>query len=107
MIDSSAAPHAQENGLYCVRLYVADNEDNSRLARDNLEQICDEYLKGRCRIEEVDVLNDFSSALKDNIFVTPALVLMAPEPRVTLVGSLNNRERVVTALRLRINKYGT
>lgn len=102
MINSGVAPDAQEEQAYVLRLYVADSEHNSRLARENLERICDEYLKGRCRIEEVDVLEDFTSAVKDNIFVTPALVLVAPEPRVTVVGSLSNKERVLSALRLRI-----
>ena len=85
-----------------MKLYIANNEHNSRLARENLTRICDKYLKDWCQIEEVDVLTDFASALKDRIFVTPTLILVSPEPRATVVGNLGNREGVISALRLRI-----
>ena len=90
-----------ETKTYILKLYVAGDEQNSRIAQDNLTRICDEYLKGRCQIEKVDVLIDFTTALKDRIFVTPTLVLAAPEPRATIVGNLGDKERVISALRLR------
>ena len=40
-------------------------------------------------------------ALKERVFVTPALILISPEPRITVVGNLDNKERVISALRLR------
>jgi circadian clock protein KaiB len=86
---------------YHLKLYVAGHEQNSQLARENLESICRLYLNGRCRVEEVDVLRDFESALMDRIFVTPTLLLLEPPPRVTVIGSLSDTERVVSALRLR------
>ena len=102
----SVAPGAEKKQTYMLKLYVAGDEQNSRLAQDNLTRICDEYLKDRCQIEEVDVLTDFATALKDRIFVTPTLVLAAPEPRATIVGNLGDKERVISALRLRF-EHGT
>jgi circadian clock protein KaiB len=102
----SVTPGTEEKQTYILKLYVAGIEQNSLLAKDNLTRICDEYLKGQCRIEEVDVLTDFATALKDRIFVTPTLVLAAPEPRVTIVGNLGNKERVISALHLRF-EHGT
>ncbi len=96
------APGAQNEQPYILKLYVAEGEQNSQLASQNLKSICDEYLKDRCQIEEVDVLADFASALKNRIFVTPTLVLVAPEPQVTVVGNLASKERVISALRLRM-----
>ena len=90
-----------EKKTYILKLYVAGDEQNSRLAHDNLTCICDEFLKDRCRIEKVDVLTEFTAALKDRIFVTPTLVLVAPEPKVTIVGNLGDKKRVISALRLR------
>lgn len=95
------AIHSQKDERYILRLYIADGEQNSQIARENLTRICDEYLKERYQLEEVDVLKDFSSALKDRIFVTPTLVLISPEPRATVIGNLDNRERVISTLRLR------
>ncbi len=94
-------PHAQKKPLYILKLYVAGNEQNSQLARDNLKQICSEHLNGRCRIEEVDVLTDFIPALRDRVFVTPTLILVEPEPKVMVVGNLSEKEKVLSALRLR------
>ena len=92
---------AERKQIYMLKLCIAGNEHNSRIANDNLFSICEEYLKDRFEIEEVDVLTDFAAALKDRIFVTPTLVLAAPEPRATIVGNLADRQRVVSALRLR------
>jgi circadian clock protein KaiB len=89
--------------VYILKLFVVGHEPNSMTARANLSTICHEYLKDRFQLEEVDVLSDFSSALKERVFVTPALVLISPEPRVTVVGNLDNKERVISALRLRSN----
>jgi len=94
------APAAPAGPIYVLKLYVAGAEPQSRLARENLQRICDEHLKDRCRIVEVDVLTDFATALRDRIFVTPALVLEQPEPRVTVVGTLGDRGKVLSALRL-------
>ena len=102
----SVIPKAEIKQTYMLKLYIAGDEQNSRLAKDNLTSICDEYLKGRCEIEEVDVLTNFTAALKDRIFVTPTLVLVAPEPRATIVGNLSDTERVISALRLRF-EHGT
>jgi circadian clock protein KaiB len=96
----------EKKQTYLLKLYITGDEQNSRLARENLKGICDKYLKDRCQIEEVDVLIDFASALKDRIFVTPTLVLMSPEPRVTIVGNLGDKERAISALRLSTT-YGT
>jgi hypothetical protein len=52
-------------------------------------------------MQEINALTDFSSALKDSVFVTPTLVLVAPEPRATVIGNLMNKEAVITAFRLR------
>jgi circadian clock protein KaiB len=87
--------------IYKLKLFICDGEPNSRLARANLTIICNENLKGHYQLEEVDVLIDFTSALKERVFVTPALILTSPGPRVTLIGNLDNKERVISALRLR------
>ncbi len=99
-VPGSLVPPAREEQLHVLKLYVAGVEANSRLARENLKRICDEYLEGRHRIDVVDVLTDFASALKERVFVTPTLILVSPEPRATIVGNLGDRERVISALRL-------
>ncbi len=91
----------REDKVYVLKLYVANDERNSQIARDNLKQICTEYLKGRCEVEEIDILKNYTAAMKEKIFVTPTLVIVSPEPRTSVVGNLNDREKVISALRVR------
>jgi len=96
----SAGRAKREAEVYVLRLYVAGDEHNSQIARENLKRICDEYLDSRCEIEEVDILKDYAVAMRERVFVTPTLVLLSPEPRTSVVGNLSDEEKVVSALRL-------
>jgi circadian clock protein KaiB len=88
--------------IYIMKLYIADGERNSHLARENLKDICEKYLEDRFQIQEIDVLTDFASALKDRIFFTPTLVLMEPKPRASVIGNLSDKGKVISTLRLRL-----
>jgi circadian clock protein KaiB len=85
---------------YVFRLFVVGNESNSAQARVNLARLCEEHLKGRYQIENVDVLKDAVIAHKHNVLVTPTLILIRPLPKVTLFGNLSETRRVLAALRL-------
>lgn len=87
-------------GHYLLRLFMVGNGPNSRQALSNLRRLCREHLKGRCTIETVDVVKHFAAAAKDNILITPALILVAPLPRVIILGNLNDQQKVLVALRL-------
>jgi circadian clock protein KaiB len=85
---------------YVLRLFVAGAAPNSRQALSNLHSLCREHLDGRYTIETVDVVKNFKAAARDNILITPALILLAPLPRVIVLGNLSDRPKVVRALRL-------
>lgn len=85
---------------YVLRLFVAGDEPNSRIAEQNLRRLCNDYLAGRHRIEVVDVLEDFESALNANIMVAPALLLVKPHA-ATLYGTLADTAKVISALALK------
>ena len=87
-------------GHYLLRLFMAGNGPNSKQALANLRSLCHEHLNGRCTIETVDVVKDFQAAVRDNIIVTPALILVAPPPRVMILGNLSDLQKVLAALRL-------
>ena len=97
-----AKPHARKGqpGHYLLRLYIAGNGPNSQKALANLRSLCQEHLEGRYTIETVDVVEDFQAAVRDNILVTPALILVAPLPRVIVLGNLSDRQKVLLALRV-------
>ena len=97
-----AKPRARngQRGHYLLRLFMAGNGLNSQKALANLRSLCQEHLEGRYTIETVDVVQDFEAAVKNNILVTPALILVAPLPRVVVLGNLSDLPKVLAALRV-------
>jgi circadian clock protein KaiB len=89
-----------QRGHYLLRLFVVGDGPNSKQALSNLRSLCREHLKDRCTIETVDVERNLAAAVRDNILITPALVLVAPLPKVTILGNLSDRRKVLLALRL-------
>lgn len=85
---------------YRMHLFVAGEEPNSRRARENLAAMCADRLSEDCDVEIVDVLENFQAALDMGIYVTPALVITRPEPRVTVFGNLSDTRRLLDALGL-------
>ena len=47
-----------------------------------------------------DVLKDAATAQKNNVLVTPTLILIKPHPKVTVLGNLSDTRQVFGALRL-------
>jgi circadian clock protein KaiB len=87
-------------GHYRLRLFVAGHGTNSKQALTNLQRLCREHLNGHCTIETIDVVKNYEAAVKNNILVTPALILIAPLPRVMVLGNLSDPQKVLAALRL-------
>ncbi|HEV8379058.1 MAG TPA: circadian clock KaiB family protein [Tepidisphaeraceae bacterium] len=90
----------EQRGHYFLRLFVVGDGPNSKQALANLRSLCREHLDGRYTIETIDVEKNFKAAARDNILITPALILVAPLPRVTVLGNLSDRQKVLLALRL-------
>ncbi len=82
------------------RLYVAGDALNSIQAIANLAALCRVHLPGRHEIEIVDVFKDPGRALAEGIFMTPALIKLAPFPIRKIVGSLSQTRTLLQALGL-------
>jgi circadian clock protein KaiB len=65
-----------------------------------LARLCEEHLKGRCKIETVNVLRDAATAYKHHVLLTPTLILIKPPPKVTVVGNLSDNRQVLAVLGL-------
>ncbi len=81
-------------------LFVADDEPNSRLAKENLARLRESLPAHRYEIEIIDVFVDFQPALEHQILVTPCLLLPETTPPVRVVGTLSDTEAVRRALRI-------
>ena len=87
--------------VWDLRLYVAGKTAKSLAALENLKRICEEHLKGRYRIEVVDLLVHPQLAKGDEIIAIPTLVRKLPEPIRKVIGDLSNTERALVGLQLR------
>ncbi|PKN62992.1 MAG: circadian clock protein KaiB [Deltaproteobacteria bacterium HGW-Deltaproteobacteria-15] len=83
-----------------LRLYVAGQTPKSVTAFSNLKRICEEHLKGKYRIEVIDLVENPRLAAGDQILAIPTLVRKLPEPVRKIIGDLSNQERVLVGLDL-------
>ena len=84
-----------------LRLYVAGQTPNALAAFSNLKKICEEHLKGRYKIEVIDILENPRLARGDHILALPTLVRKLPGPIRKIIGDLSNTERVLIGLDLK------
>jgi circadian clock protein KaiB len=84
-----------------LRLYVAGQTPSSVRAFANLKSICEEYLKGKYKIEVIDLMENPQLAGGDQIMAIPTLVRKLPEPVMKIIGDLSKTERVLVGLDLR------
>ena len=89
------------SGFWELRLYIAGETANSMRAFANLQRICEEYLKGKYKIEIIDLLKTPKLAAGDQILAVPTLVRKLPEPLRKIIGDLSNTERVLVGLDVR------
>jgi circadian clock protein KaiB len=87
--------------LWQLRLYVAGQTLKSLTAFSNLKKICENHLKGRYRIEVVDLLKQPHLSQGDQILAIPTLVRKLPQPMRKIIGDLSDPERVLVGLDLR------
>ena len=98
---SSVDMNSQEaEVIYQLILFVAGNEPNSNLARQNLQEFCQTELKGQYQLQVVDVFQDHKLALQHRVLVTPCLIMTSPPPLVMIAGTLRDKEKVRFALRI-------
>jgi circadian clock protein KaiB len=91
---------ASDDDPWTLRLYVAGDSPKSRTALANLQRICDTHLKGKYKIEVIDLKTRPELAKADQILALPTLIRKVPEPMKRLIGDLSNSERAMVALEL-------
>lgn len=81
-------------------MYVAGQTSRAATAFKNLNLICEDQLKGRYRIEVIDLLRNPQLARDNQILAVPTLVRKLPLPVRSIIGDLSNTERVLVGLDL-------
>jgi circadian clock protein KaiB len=94
-------PKPQKPEVWKLRLYVVDQTPKSIRALANLKVLCEKHLKGRYRIEVIDLMESPQLAGGDQIVAVPTLVRNLPQPVRKIIGDLSNSERVLVGLDVR------
>jgi circadian clock protein KaiB len=84
-----------------LRLYIAGQTPNSIAAIANLKKICEDQLRGKYRIEVIDLLEKPQLAKGDQIIAIPTLVRRLPPPVKKIIGNLSKAERAMVGLDLK------
>ena len=92
---------AKPDEVWELRLYTAGQTPKSLTALANLQKICDKHLKGKYRIEVIDLMANPRLAKDHQIVAIPTLVRKLPEPLRRVIGDLSDTERALVGLELR------
>src|ERR1035441_166835 len=87
--------------VWNLRLYVAGQTPKSIRAFANLKVLCEEHLKGRYRIEVIDLREHPQLARGDQIVAIPTLVKRLRPPARPIFGNLSTTVRLLVGLDLR------
>jgi circadian clock protein KaiB len=99
-MSSDVLPIAAKREIFKFRLYITGDTPNSVEAVANLFALCRTHIPDRHEIECVDIFVHPERALMDGIFMTPALIKLAPSPTRMIVGTLSNALPVLQVLGL-------
>ncbi len=102
--DSKSDNKNEDNDVWNLRLYVAGQTPKSIEAFANLKEICETHLKGKYRIEVIDLVENPELAKNDQILAIPTLVRKLPEPMKKIIGTLANEEKVLVGLEIKTEK---
>ena len=99
-------PMGKNQERFELRLYIAGQTPKSIDAFGNLKRICEEHLKGRYRIEVIDLLQNPTLARGDQILAVPTLVRQLPPPVKKIIGDFSSSEKVLVGLNIRPLRSG-
>src|SRR3954469_6167958 len=94
----SSDSEASQQDEYNLRLYITGASINSTKAVTNLKLLCENHLKGRYKLEVIDVYQQGSIAAKEQIVALPLLIKINPLPERRLIGDMSNTEKVLKGL---------
>ena len=86
-----------------LRLYVTGATPGSTRAIAEIKAFCERFLKGRYRLEVIDVYQQPELAEEERILATPTLVKRSPGPLRRIVGSLSDPGRISMRLGVSLN----
>ena len=85
---------------YILQLFVSGILQHSLHAIKNINQICEQHLKGNYKLEIIDIYQHPDLAISEQIIVIPVMIIKYPLPERRLIGDLSNVEKVLEVLNI-------
>lgn len=85
---------------YVLQLFITGATPNSIRALTNIKRICEEHLKGRYKLEIIDVYQQRELAEKEQLIALPLLIKKQPLPVRRIIGDLSDTPKVLKGLGL-------
>lgn len=92
------------NATYVLKLYITGATPRSVRAIENIKRICEEHLKGRYRLDVIDIYQQPELAAKEQLVVAPTLIKKLPLPLRTFIGDLSETDKILVGLDLEPGK---
>jgi circadian clock protein KaiB len=89
---------------YVLRLFVAGINPKSKMAIENLREICEKNLKDQYELEVIDIYQQPIFAKEGQIIAAPTLIKELPLPIRRFVGDLSDKKKLLLGLDLRSPK---
>jgi circadian clock protein KaiB len=86
---------------YILKLYIAGNTYRSAQAIVNIRNICETRLKGRYKLEVIDIYQQPKLAKGEQIIAVPTLIKLLPLPLKRIIGDLSETDQVIFGLDLK------
>ncbi len=86
--------------FYVLRLFITGMLPNSVRAVINIKAICEQHLKGRYELDIIDIYQQPSLTLSENIVAVPVLIKKFPLPEERVIGDLSDTKNVLKELHL-------
>jgi len=78
-----------------LKLFISGNTTQSHRSIAVLRQICEEELKGVCKLNIINVTERPELAEQERILATPTLVKETPPHSQRIIGDLSNKEKIL------------
>jgi len=94
---------AKERNLekYVLKLYITGMTPRSTKAVMNIRKICEEHLRGRYKLEIIDIFQKPVLARGEQIIAAPTLIRKLPLPLRRFIGDMSDTDRILIGLDLR------
>ena len=93
-----------EDEIYVLRLYVTGSTPRSANAIANIKKICEEHLQGHYDLEVIDIYQQPSLTVGEQIVAVPTLIKKLPLPLRKLIGDMSDTEHILLGLDIQPKK---